>query len=172
MKKLFRLNEKRRASESRLSDVPRGVTNSFHVGLEPKYIVPPVPRPGPYQRIAILATRSGLLLRPAIPANARPDTHVRISWGNTLEVQEVQGDGESDGADWSQAAIVFGVLGTVKLYSGMLSASLIRAVIIEYTSCSGAYVLVITAKTDVGSCTSQSNRNAVDQRFEPSSRSP
>lgn len=166
MKKLFRINEKRRSSESRLSDVPRGVASSFHVGLEPKYTVPPVPRPGPYQRIAILATRSGLLLRPAIPVNARPDTHVRISWGNTLEVQEVPGDGESDGTDWSQAAIVFGVLGTVKLYSGMLPVPLIRAVIIECPSCSGAYILVITSKTDVGSCTSLSNRSEIYRSFE------
>ncbi len=49
---------------------------------------------------------------------------MRISWGKDVVVEELNGDGEGIGADWTEAAIVYGVLGFLKLFSGIHSISL------------------------------------------------
>ncbi|THH10834.1 hypothetical protein EW145_g1054 [Phellinidium pouzarii] len=100
-------------------------------GLRPKFIVPPVPHPTPYHRLAILATEDGLLLRPIIPGGSSPSSCVRIPWGCNFGVEELSTDTGSEDYDWDGAAVVFGVLGCLNLNSA-------------------AYVLVITAKSDVG----------------------
>lgn len=86
-------------------------------GLQPKYVVPPVPHPNTYEHIAIVASKTGLLLRPHINGLVRTESHVKINWGLAGKIEEVEGDGERN-ADWSKAVIVYGIIGTLDLFSG------------------------------------------------------
>ena len=88
-------------------------------GLEPKYTVPPVPHPNPYHRLDILVSKKGLLLRPHIPGY-HPETYVRINWGLAGKVEVVEDTAAKDPElDWSKAAVVYGVLGSLDLFTGM-----------------------------------------------------
>ena len=89
-------------------------------GLEPKYTVPPVPHPNPYHRLEILVSKEGLLLRPYIPGYNHPESYVRINWGLTGKVEAVEATATKDPElDWSKAAVVYGVLGSLDLFTGM-----------------------------------------------------
>lgn len=90
------------------------------IGLEPKYTVPPVPHPNPYHHLDILVSRNGLLLRPHIPGYGRSESYVRIYWGLAGKVELVEDTVAKDSElDWSKAAVVYGVLGTLDLFTGM-----------------------------------------------------
>lgn len=94
-------------------------STGLHTGLQPKYVVPPVPHPCPHDHIALLVTKQGLLLRPHIPGLKHPaSSHVRIPWGKTVTVEDMAGDGEAEGADWNDSVIVYGIVGALELYSG------------------------------------------------------
>ncbi|KAI5121013.1 hypothetical protein M0805_005959 [Coniferiporia weirii] len=101
-------------------------------GPRPEGTVPPVCHPAPYHRLAVLAIRDGLLIRPMIPGVRESDSCTCISWGNSFEIEELAA-ANVQGADydWQRAAVVLGILGCLKLNFG-------------------AYVLVVTAKNDVG----------------------
>jgi len=89
-------------------------------GLEPKYTVPPVPHPNPYHCLEILVSGKGLLLRPHIPGYNHPESYVRINWGLAANVEVVEDtDTEDPELDWSKAAVVYGVLGSLDLFTGM-----------------------------------------------------
>ena len=89
-------------------------------GLEPKYTVPPVPHPNPYHRLEILVSGKGLLLRPHIPGYNHPESYVRINWGLAGNVEVVEDtDTKDPELDWSKAAVVYGVLGSLDLFTGM-----------------------------------------------------
>jgi hypothetical protein len=92
-------------------------------GLQPKYIVPAVPHPRPHDHIALLVTKEGLLLRPYVAGINHPVSHVRIAWGKAVSVGEVAGDGESGAADWKDCVIVYGIVGVLELFSGMVLPS-------------------------------------------------
>lgn len=89
-------------------------------GLQPRDIVPPVPHPRPHDHLAILPTHDGLLLRPQLLGGMQPESHVKIHWGKTVSVEEVEGNGESSENDWSASVIVYGVVGILELYNGNL----------------------------------------------------
>ncbi|KAL5511494.1 hypothetical protein ACEPAH_4711 [Sanghuangporus vaninii] len=128
MKKLFRTSQK-----LPLSDGTSVAANSATaVGLRPRFnvTIPPVPHPTPYYRIAVLATPNALLLRPIIPGVSVPHSYVRVAWGSSFEMEELSTPTD-DSVLWNEAAVVFGVLGCLKLVTN-------------------AYILVITAKSDVG----------------------
>ncbi|RXW13347.1 hypothetical protein EST38_g12505 [Candolleomyces aberdarensis] len=114
-------------------------------GLQPKYMLPAVPHPCPHDHLAIVAAKEGLLIRPQIPGQSRknlgqPSSYLRISW-RTSEVIEVHEKPESrpndstttqsEGVDWQEAAVVYGIVGILELFS-----------------CS--YLLAITSRTEVG----------------------
>ncbi|KAG6832044.1 hypothetical protein H0H92_005466 [Tricholoma furcatifolium] len=105
------------------------------VGLRPKYVVPPIPHPCPHDHLALLVTADGLLVRQHIPghvhATEHPSSYVRIAWGNPVKVEEVLNGPEAEGVVWSESVIVYGIVGILELFSG-------------------AYLLVISAKTEVG----------------------
>lgn len=90
---------------------------SSGIGLKPRDILPAVPHSYPYHCISVLASKDGLLLRPDLQRDAQPTNHVCVAWGQDVIVEEREGDGSSPGHDWSGAAVVFGVLGVVKLFS-------------------------------------------------------
>ncbi|KAI0062325.1 hypothetical protein BV25DRAFT_670160 [Artomyces pyxidatus] len=98
-------------------------------GLQPKYLVPPVPHPRPHDHIALVPTADGLLLRPHSADGSHSGSHVRIAWGKTPKVEEL--DGDADSANWSEGAIVYGIVGVLELYTA-------------------SHLLVITSKSDVG----------------------
>lgn len=88
-------------------------------GLDPKYTVPPVPHPIPYQYLDILVSRQGLLLRPHIPGSGRTESYVKISWGLAGKVELVENAASRDPElDWSKAAVVYGILGSLDLFTG------------------------------------------------------
>ena len=89
-------------------------------GLQPKYTVPPVPHPNPYHHLDILVSSKGLLLRPHIPGYSHTESYVRISWGLAGKVELVEDTAAKDPElDWSKAAVVYGVLGSLDLFTGM-----------------------------------------------------
>ena len=89
-------------------------------GLEPKYTVPPSPHPNPYHHLEILVSNKGLLLRPHFPGHNHAESYVRISWGLAGKIELVEGVAAKDPElDWSKAAVVYGVLGSLDLFTGM-----------------------------------------------------
>ncbi|KAG1756423.1 phosphoinositide polyphosphatase [Suillus paluster] len=97
------------------------------IGLQPSYVVPPVPHPNPHEHIALLASEDGLLMRPHGAGLPHPASHVRISWGKTVDIAELP----SDGVDWEESAVVYGIVGLMSLFNA-------------------SYLLVITSRSDVG----------------------
>lgn len=93
-------------------------TTHTTVSLQPKFMLPPVPHPCPYEHIAIVATSNGLLLRPQLPKGVLPESHVRIAWGKEGQIEDVHDSGEIDGVDWSESAIVYGIVGILNLFAG------------------------------------------------------
>ena len=96
--------------------------NTHSTGLQPKFLVPPLPHPCPHEHIAVLATPKGLLLRPHLGNGARPESHVRVSWGKEAKVEEIPNAGDEDGADWSECVVVYGIIGILNLFTGTLSS--------------------------------------------------
>lgn len=103
--------------KSSLSSPPNPLPYQHTIGLQPKDIVPPVPHPCPHEHIALLVTKEGLLLRPHL---AGPGSHVRIQWGKAVKVEDLPGDGEGEGADWAGSLIIYGIVGVLELFSGMV----------------------------------------------------
>lgn len=78
--------------------------------LQPKYVLPAVPAPCPYDRIALLVTKEGLLLR---PHGVGGSLHgVRIPWGRNPKVEETTID-----SDWEDPVVVYGIVGILELFS-------------------------------------------------------
>lgn len=104
-------------------------STSHTTGLQPKYIVPPVPHPCPHDHMSLLATKEGLLIRPFTSGSV---AHVRISWGKAVRVEEIASNSGGDAAaEWAKAVIVYGIIGFLELFSG-------------------SHLLVITSKAEVG----------------------
>ena len=89
-------------------------------GLDPKYTIPPVPQPNPHHHLDVLASSEGLLLRPHLPGHTHTESYVRISWGLAGKVELVEDTAAKHlELDWSKAAVVYGVLGSLDLFTGM-----------------------------------------------------
>lgn len=88
------------------------------VGLQPKFLVPPLPHPCPHEHIEVLATQKGLLLRPHLKNGTRPESHVRVTWGKDGKVEEINTPGE-EGQDWSESVVVYGIIGVISLFTGI-----------------------------------------------------
>jgi len=105
---------------------PSGVNPSAHTsnhilqggatpGLGPKYVVPAVPHPRPYNHLALLATKDGLLIRP----HGRRETgseYIKLSWGKSTTIEEM-GSHPEDQLDWKDSVIVYGIVGILELFS-------------------------------------------------------
>ncbi|KAI0273575.1 SacI homology domain-containing protein [Gloeopeniophorella convolvens] len=121
-------------SKSPPSKSPAPISNnviSHTPALQPKFVVPPVPHPRPHEHIAILPTEQGLLLRPHV-AFGEQDHHIRITWGKVPKVEEIQDSGQDVlDANWTEAVVVYGIIGILELFTE-------------------SYLLVITARSDVG----------------------
>ena len=93
-------------------------TSSHTTGLQPKYLVPPVPHPCPHDHLSLLVTKEGLLIRPYAPGSSESAAHVRIAWGKGVRVDEITSDGSGDGLEWENGVIVYGIIGILELFSG------------------------------------------------------
>lgn len=89
--------------------------------LQPKFVVPPIPHPRPYDHVAVLPTQDGLLLRPHVARQVEPDHYVRITWGKVPEIEEFQGAVGDAGINWAVAIIVYGIIGILELFTGRLT---------------------------------------------------
>ncbi|OAX41993.1 hypothetical protein K503DRAFT_421235 [Rhizopogon vinicolor AM-OR11-026] len=132
MKRLFSKKSKNTTSPKPSAPEPPitgGSTAGLPVktGLQPSFVVPPVPHPNPHEHIALLASEDGLLIRPH-DGGAGP--HLRVSWGKTANIAELPG-GPSGSVDWKESVIVYGIVGLMSLFSA-------------------SYLLVITSRSDVG----------------------
>lgn len=88
-------------------------------GFEPKYTVPHVSRPDPYDHLDVLVSSRGLLLRPHLSGRNHTEPYARISWGLAGKVELVEDTAaEGSGLDWSEAVVVCGVLGSLDLWTG------------------------------------------------------
>lgn len=104
--------------KSATSDFSASPITAHSVGMLPKFTVPPVPHPTPHYRLAVLADANGLLIRPMIQGVKRPGSLICISWGTSLTIQELPIECEENNRpDWSEAAVVYGILGCLKLNS-------------------------------------------------------
>ncbi len=87
-------------------------------GLQPKYVLPPMPHPYPYEHLVVLVTKDGLLIRPQITSQGEEATlssFIHLSWGKPLKVEEVLSGGEE--YDWSESVVIYGIVGVLELYS-------------------------------------------------------
>lgn len=123
--------------------------------LQPKYVVPPVPHPCPYDRISILATPQGLLLRPHFAGDTRSESYIQIEWGEEVKITEFQADGAGHNANWSESVLIYGIVGILSLFSGTERISCCDPhVLLRLSILSDSYLLVISSKSDVGHCKS------------------
>ncbi|KAH9952101.1 SacI homology domain-containing protein, partial [Amylocystis lapponica] len=106
-------------------------TNVHTTGLQPKYVLPPMPHPCPHEHIALLITPQGLLLRPHIIGQVHAESYVRIEWGKEGKVSELPSDEEIDSAPWSEGVVVYGIVGILTVFTA-------------------SYLLVVSSRSDVG----------------------
>ncbi|KAI0929197.1 hypothetical protein AcW1_006209 [Taiwanofungus camphoratus] len=100
--------------------------------LQPKYVLPPLPHPCPHEHIAIVATPSGLLLRPHLLDETDPESYVRIEWGKAGKVEELPSDQGVNNANWAESVVAYGIVGILNLFSA-------------------SYLLVVSSRTEIGS---------------------
>lgn len=88
------------------------------VGLQPSFILPPIPHPHPYEHIAIVATDDGLLMRPYLRGDLHSLPHIHVPWGKHSNVQELQRDASNPPIDWKSSVVVYGIVGVMELFNG------------------------------------------------------
>jgi hypothetical protein len=85
----------------------------------PKSIAPAKPQANEiWHELTVLATESGLLIQPVL---SEASVHLRISWGKDGEVAQVIKVTKEDDHDWSTGATVYGLVGILSLFSGMIA---------------------------------------------------
>ncbi|TDL25045.1 hypothetical protein BD410DRAFT_718891 [Rickenella mellea] len=136
MKKLFRKSQGSPAPVP-IQKIVHPSDSVFPTSLPPKYTIPAIPHPC-HHKLSVLVTKEGLLLRPIVDGVNSVGAHLRLGWGKHVQLEELHGDGDGEGTDWTQAAVIFGILGTMQLFS---------------ESC----LFVITARKAVGHLLSQSH---------------
>ena len=89
--------------------------------LQPKFAVPAVPQPYPHTYLAILVTKEGLLIRPHVFESGIDQTEwlpcIRVSWGKSVKVEEIERNQLSENLDWNEGVIVYGIVGILELFS-------------------------------------------------------
>jgi hypothetical protein len=84
----------------------------------PKSTAPAKPLPSEiWHELTVLATESGLLVRPVLP---EATMQLRISWGRDGEVAQVKAT-KQDEHDWSTGVTVYGLVGILSLFSGTVA---------------------------------------------------
>ena len=118
MKRLFSKKRTVPISSGSDSSSPSANPVARNTGLSPKLAVPPGTHPRPYDHIAVLPTKDGLLLRPRIEHAVVAGSCIRLGWARSPRVEELEGNGESYEALWGQSVIVYGIVGILDLFTG------------------------------------------------------
>ncbi|KIM65349.1 hypothetical protein SCLCIDRAFT_112940 [Scleroderma citrinum Foug A] len=106
---------------SRRSDLPSVPQTSLSKSTVPPHLYP-------HEYIAVIASEDGLLMRPYTPGPDQPEPYVRVSWGKECKVEALVGDGVTN---WASSVLIYGVIGILDSFNA-------------------SYLLVITARQDVG----------------------
>ena len=138
MKRLFSLASR----PSRRSDLPSVPQTSLSKSTVPPHLYP-------HEYIAVIASEDGLLMRPYTPGPDQPEPYVRVSWGKECKVEALVGDGVTN---WASSVLIYGVIGILDSFNGMIDMPL--KVISSKNEPTASYLLVITARQDVGCCES------------------
>ncbi|KAG9318553.1 hypothetical protein JVU11DRAFT_645 [Chiua virens] len=99
-----------------VSPAPRELPNhdmATGIGLQPSFVLPPIPHPHPYEHIAIVVADEGLVMRPQLPGLSHPFSCVLVPWGKHPRIQELQllaVDGSDSSVDWGSSVVVYGIL--------------------------------------------------------------
>jgi phosphatidylinositol 4-phosphatase len=150
--KPFALSKAGESHSQPLISVPTLLGSASHTtGLQPKYLVPPVPHPCPHNYLSLLVTKDGLLIRPYTAGLSGSAAHVRIGWGKSVRVEETTSEDGADEAEWESSVVVYGVIGILELFSGALSIfnQLYEGNLLMF-AVKGSHLLVITSKAEVG----------------------
>jgi hypothetical protein len=92
------------------------VTAHQEVPLFPaKYSVEPVPHPHPFERVLVLATPEGLILRPDIP---EPESGIKITYEKNCKIEVINDKSVLIGSAWGESFVIFGIVGIVRLFTG------------------------------------------------------
>jgi phosphatidylinositol 4-phosphatase len=87
-------------------------------GLQPKFLVPAVPQPYPHTHLAILVSKDGLLIHPHAGIEQTEWLPcIRVSWGKSVKVEEIESHQLPEKLDWNEAVIVYGIVGILELFS-------------------------------------------------------
>ena len=121
------------------------------MGVHPKlnFELPAVPHPTPYYRLALLAATEGLLIRPVISGVSRPHAFIRIPWSDDIHPEEITYGPESPHteANWNDAAVVYGILGCIKLTAGESTSCKIMPTIAYARNCFAFQLLDLVLAT-------------------------
>jgi phosphatidylinositol 4-phosphatase len=121
MKRLFSISKskgkpsKQLTTNNKQPSLLDATTHNAKPSLPTKYLATAIPHPHPFDRILILASADGLLLRPDIPYF---ETLVRVSWGKDGKVEAIDSKTVTGIPEWSEAAPVFGIVGLIRLFTG------------------------------------------------------
>lgn len=122
-------------------------------GLQPNYVVPPVPHPNPHEHITLLASEDGLLMRPHCAELPYPVSYVRVSWGKTTHIAELPSDRGRPSVDWKEGVVIYGIVGLMTLLNGNKTSSSVHSIKSKLNTLRlASYLLVITSRSDVGQC--------------------
>ncbi|KAH7889626.1 SacI homology domain-containing protein [Phlebopus sp. FC_14] len=119
-----------------------------NVGLQPTLTTSPVPHPHPHEYIAVVAADEGLVMRSHARALQRSGSCVRVSWSKPPKVEELSSDAEGPLIDWTSSAVIYGIVGILDLFNGR--GSHLTCTMFDLRNFAASYLLVITARSDVG----------------------
>lgn len=102
------LGKKSRSEEGSVDGVGAAIAPFPHA-LHHRHVLPP--NPTPYERLQVIVSSNGLLLRPDTEATR---THVRIRFDKDAALEQVDGDIPEDAR--TNSAFVFGIVGIMKLF--------------------------------------------------------
>lgn len=137
--------------------------------LPRKDVLPATLHPRPHTHLALLVTRDGLLIRSQTDlgiTDSHPYGCVRVTWGKDSRVEEITVDANTgeDEWDWKDSVIVYGLVGTLELFSCQLNLLTYIEQCIETLNC--LIVLALDRFVFIGyHC---SDRNRKHRRSSPS----
>jgi hypothetical protein len=111
------------SNEGQKNNVQNPVSTTLHQpALKPEFKLPPMPHPCPHEHLALLVTSEGLLIR-AHGFGVNPTSHIKLTWGKHVKVDEVREKEESKDLDWEKSVVVYGLIGLMELFDGDCSPS-------------------------------------------------
>lgn len=159
MKRLLTKASKPRSNSAPLTPPLIHLSNPIEphtTGLQPKSVVPAVPQPYPHTYLAIFVTKEGLLICPHVSESGTDQTEwfpcIRVSWGKSVKVEEIERYQLSEKLDWNESVIVYGIVGILELFSCSFLMLFLEFKPFLMRGCPllGSYLLLITSRIKIG----------------------